>query len=346
MIKITLKDIARETGYSISTVSRVLSNVGKNSNKARNDILLAAERLNYPAVRIKDVNHRAKKLNIALVTDFHEGEFYASFFNGFLRSAHSENIRLSLLSVTEPRREISTFMEELLKDDYYGGGILFIPELERDDYINLLEIIPDDFPMVSNALIENPPLSTITFDGYSGGHQAAEHLYECGFRNVGIVKGPPRKAESNFRYNGFSDYIEGKPDMKLLWEYTGDFEYNSGVCSFEALHKSDIKPEAVFVSNDLMAKAFADTAIAHHYRIPEDIAVLGYDNLPMCRQGKLPISSIHTDFEQLGAASIQTLKNRMKQDQYPHGILSFIPVSLVKRDSTVKTGEKSGVTSL
>lgn len=345
-MKITLKDIARETGYSISTVSRVLSNAGNNSKKARNDILQAAERLNYPVVWIKDVDHRKKKLNIALVTDFHEGEFYASFFYGFLRSALSEKVRLSLLSVSEPRIEIVPFIEELIRDSYYQGVILFIPELEWEDYINLLEVIPDEFPVVSNALIENPPLSTITFDGYSGGHQAAQHLYECGFRRVGIVKGPPRKAESNFRYNGFSDYIEGKPDMKLLWEYTGDFEYNSGVCSFEALHESDIKLEAVFVSNDLMAKAFADTAIAHHYRIPEDIAVLGYDNLPMCRQGKLPISSIHTDFEQLGAASIQTLKNRMKQDQYTHGILSFIPVSLVKRDSTVKTGKKSTVTSL
>jgi DNA-binding LacI/PurR family transcriptional regulator len=335
-MKVTLKDIAKETGYSISTISRVLSNVGKISSKAREEILQAAQKLNYPTSRIAGYEIRKKHLNVALITDFHEGEFYASYYYGVEQAAASENVRLSLLNVTDPRNNIRKFMTDLIADKYYDCAIIFISELLRKDYENLMEVIPDNFPIVSNALIENSFLSTITFDGYSGGHQAASLFYKYGYRRVGIVKGPSRKAESRFRYNGFNDYIAGKPDMELVWEFQGDFEFNSGVQSFHDMKDSGSTPEAVFICNDLMATAFVDTAIVNNVLVPDDIAVLGYDDLPMCRHNNPTISSVHTDFRQLGLATIQSLKNRFPHNGHQHGILSLIPVSITERESITK----------
>jgi len=332
-MKVTLKDISRETGYSISTISRVLSNVGKISASTRDDILQAAEKLNYPVSRISGYENRKKHLNIALITDFHEGEFYASYYCGVERAARAENVRLSLLNVVNPRQQIKKFMTDLLSENYYNGAIIFIPELVRKDYEELMKVVPDNFPIVSNALIENPLLSTITFDGYSGGHQAASHFYNLGFRDVGIIKGPGRKAESRFRFNGFNDFISGRPDMNLVWEHEGNFEFESGVQSFYALMESGKKPEAVFVSNDLMATAFINTALANNVKIPDDMAVLGFDDLLMCRNNMPSISSIRTDFQQLGNTSIRTLKNRFSKDGHQHGILSLIPVTIIERDS-------------
>ncbi len=342
-MKITLKDIARETGFSISTVSRVISNTGKISEKARGEILNAAKRLKYPGLRIKDGSVRKENLNIALITDFHEGEFYASYFYGFLQAARSEGIRISLLSVADPRREAQKFISALISENYYDGFILFMPELERIDYEKLLKIIPDHFPVVSNSMIENPLFSTITFDGYSGGHQAAALFHESGFRKVAIVNGPSRKAESRFRYNGFRDFISTEPGMELVWKFEGDYEFDSGSRSFEALHKSGVKPDAIFITNDLMATGFIDAASSHGVRIPEDIAVLGYDNLPMCRHSKPEISSVITDFERLGTATMRIIKNRMSQDGPQIGILSLIPVSIARRDST---GHQSSMTEI
>ncbi|MDG5765980.1 LacI family DNA-binding transcriptional regulator [Balneolales bacterium ANBcel1] len=332
-MKVTLKDIAKETGYSISTISRVLSNVGKISSKAREEILQAAQRLNYPTSRIAGYEVRKKNLNIALITDFHEGEFYASYYYGVERAASEDHVRLALLNVTDPRKNVKKFMTELLSDKYYDCAIIYIPELLRKDYEELLEVIPDSFPVVSNALIENSILSTITFDGYSGGHQAARLFYKRGYRRVGIVKGPANKAESRFRYNGFKDYVDGKPDMDLVWEYQGDFEFNSGVQSFYAMRESDSEPDAVFISNDFMATAFVDTAVANNVMVPDDIAVLGYDDLPMCRNNNPTISSVRTDFRQLGFTTIQTLKNRLSGNGQQSGMLSLIPVSINERES-------------
>jgi DNA-binding LacI/PurR family transcriptional regulator len=332
-MKVTLKDIAKETGYSISTISRVLSNVGKISSKAREEILQAAQKLNYPTSRIAGYEIRKKHLNIALVTDFHEGEFYASYYYGMDRAAATEKVRLSLLNVPDPRNNIKKFLTDLVADKYYDCAIIFISELFGKDYEELLEVIPDSFPVVSNALIENSVLSTITFDGYSGGHQAASLFHKHGYRRVGIVKGPNRKAESRFRYNGFRDFISGKPDMELVWEFQGDFEFNSGVQSYHDMVESGSSPDAVFLCNDLMATAFVDTALVNNVMIPDDIAVLGYDDLPMCRNNNPTISSVRTDFYQLGLATIQSLKNRFPNNGHQHGILSLIPVSVVERES-------------
>ncbi len=332
-MKVTLKDIARETGYSISTISRVLSNVGKISSKAREEILQAAQKLNYPTSRIAGYEVRKKHLNIALITDFHEGEFYSSYYYGVEQAASEANVRLSLLNVVDPRKNIKKFMTDLLSDKYYDCAIIFIPELIRKDYERLLEVIPDSFPVVSNALIENSVLSTITFDGYSGGHQAASLFYNYGYRRVGIVKGPARKAESRFRYNGFKDYVDGKPDMELVWEYQGNFEFNSGVQGFHEMKESNKNPDAVFICNDLMATAFVDTAMVNNVLVPDDIAVLGYDDLPMCRHNNPTISSVRTDFKQLGFATIQVLKNRFTGNGQQHGMLSLIPVSINERES-------------
>ena len=332
-MKVTLKDIARETGYSISTISRVLSNVGKISPKARSEIIQAAKRLNYPVSRIAGHDLPKKHQNIALVTDFHEGEFYASYYYGIDRAAAEENVRIALLNVAEPRKNIKKFMSDLIAEKYFDGAIIFIPELIRQDYEDLMRIIPDHFHVVSNAMIENPLLATITFDGYSGGHQAARLFNDAGYQKVGVVKGPARKAESRFRYNGFNDFVASVPEMNLIWECDGNFEFNSGVQSFYDLVESGNKPEAIFICNDLMASAFIDTAVANNVRIPDDIAILGYDDLPMCRNNNPTISSVRTDFKQLGTASIRSLKNRHPKEGQQHGVLSLIPVSIVERES-------------
>ena len=338
-MKVTLKDIAEETGYSISTISRVLSNAGKISTRASKKIVEAANRLNYPLSKIQGYEQNNLPHNVAVIADFHEGEFYASYFYGFLKAARSENIRLSLLNVSNPRKDARAFLKEIIEEGYYDSVILFMPELEHHDYENIVEVIPDTFPVVSNALIENPLLSTITFDGYSAGYQAADHFYNQGYKNLGIVKGPSFKAETRFRYNGFNDFINTKPEMNLVWESEGDFEFDSGVRSFKNLMESNMQVDAVFVSNDLMATAFLAMSQIYNVKIPDDLAILGSADLPMCQQTIPVISSIKTDFERLGTATIQTLKTRFSPTHHQHGILSMIPVKLIPRSSSIRKSE-------
>lgn len=332
-MKTTLKDIAGATGYSISTVSRVLNGSGKISTKVQNEILLCAEQLQYPLAKLNSHYLSNSEKHVAMViTGFHLGEFYASFFQGFNLAAAHNGVQLYMMSIDKPKKEVKHILSELSKQ-YYNGIILFAPEFNRTDYEDLQTKLPPLFPIISNGLIENPAFSTITFDHYSGGHMAAMYFEQRNYTRVGVIKGPLLKTESRFRYNGFRDYVSQSHTMDLAWEFEGNFLYDSGIEAFEDFQTCRNKPQAIFSSNDLMGKAFMDAAQREGYAFPGDIALIGFDDLPLCEQGHPTITSIKTDFEKLGAATINELLDKMKNPAPQKGILSMIPVTLLKRDS-------------
>jgi DNA-binding LacI/PurR family transcriptional regulator len=181
--------------------------------------------------------------------------------------------------------------------------------MEHKDYKKLLEDLNKaqiSIPIISNGLIENPILPTITFDGYSGGFVAAECFDQRNMKKVGIVKGPSGKAESSFRANGFKDYCMHH-NLEVVWEVQGDFTFDSGYKSFESFQHSIQQPQGIFFSNDLMAAGFSIAATNAGLQIPRDVSIIGYDNLPVCYQLQPNLSSIETDFEELGRLSIPNL---------------------------------------
>lgn len=332
-MKVTLKDIAKETDYSISTVSRVLNGSKKISEKARRKIYQTAKRLKYPIYRTRNGNKIVDSLKIFfVVTDFHIGEFYASMFNGLNNAAEKHNAQLSLISMQKSFDEIIHSIQELSQN--YEGLVIFAPEFHQKHYLKLKEALPSNYPIVSNALIENPVISTVTFDSYSGGFLAGEHFRKKGYSTCGIIKGPIKKAESRYRSNGYRDFILQAPEMELCWEFKGDFTFESGVRAFQAFKEADQKPHCIFASNDAMGHGFLEEALKHGYRVPEDLALIGYDDLPICMRHRPTISSIHTDYETLGMVTMEKMKEVFTNPDQQEGVLSFVPVSLETRESS------------
>jgi DNA-binding LacI/PurR family transcriptional regulator len=333
-MKVTLKDIAKDTGYSVSTVSRVLNGSDKISSQTKDEILKSAKKFDYQIPKIRNPKTSKRYLNIALIASgFHEGEFYTSFFHGLNKAGRENNIRLFLHGLFNPKDELRDTVREISRN-YYDGAILFIPEFKRRDYLKLKKTIPSSFPIVSNAHIENPVFSTITFDSYSGGHLAATYFERKDHQHVGIIKGSIERPESRFRFNGFSDYIQQHPTMDLCWKYDGDFTFESGRDAFEDFENKEIKPTAIFASNDDMCNGFMEEAIVKGYTFPDDIATIGYDNLPVCRHNKPTMSSIKTDYEELGNATMKLLRDKLSNPDDGNNMLSFVPVSIVERESS------------
>lgn len=333
-MKITLQDIANDTGYSVSTVSRVLNGSNKISTETKDEILESAKKFDYQIPKARNGKTSTRFLNVALVASgFHEGEFYTSFYDGLNKAGKKHNIRLFLHGVSDHNEEIQNIIQQITHT-YYDGAILFIPEFKRFDYEELKKVIPSSFPIVSNALIENPVFSTITFDSYSGGHLAATYFEEKGHHQVGIIKGSIERPESRFRYNGFADFIEQHKEMELCWKYDGDFTFESGHDAFEHFEKQAKKPTAIFAGNDDMCNGFMEAAIAKGYKFPKDIATIGYDDLPVCRHNRPTMSSIKTDYSKLGNATMKLLRDKLSNPDDNNNMLSFVPVSIVERESS------------
>jgi DNA-binding LacI/PurR family transcriptional regulator len=332
-MKITLQDISKDTGFSLSTVSRVLNGSDKYAEETRSAVLDSARKLNYGGLKVRSGMMPKTHLKIALITDFHEGEFYASYFYGFTQASEEKKVRVSLIG-TSRIDEIIREHIGIFSDQYYDGAVIFIPGLDRKDYELIAREIPEGFPLVSNALIENPVLTTVTFDGYSGGHLAAAYFKDRGYKRLGIVKGPPNKAESRFRYNGFIDYIAQDTNLELVFEAPGNFNYDTGANAYEAFKVAEVKPEAIFLANDLMCHGFIEAAKSDGLVLPDQIALLGYDDLPMCVHSSPRISSIRTDFKALASASLQALIDLKSNPNSSNGMLSLVPISIIAREST------------
>jgi DNA-binding LacI/PurR family transcriptional regulator len=333
--KVTLEDVAKESGLSISTVSRVLSGNGNTLSARARRVFEAAQKLNYPvSSQITPLSMRTS-INVALVVKHYEGEFFASLFEGFDKAMVDNKIKVNLISVSHTFSSPEV-LALYLANSQFDAAIIFLPDYTPKDYEDIIALLPQNFPMVSIAPIANPVLDTITFDNYRGGHLVARHFEDRGYKNVGIVLGPANKSEAMLRKNGFLDFIHQSQNMRLVWEYTGDYSVEHGKAAYTHFKNSGTKPEAIFFSNDTMCIGFAQSAIRDGIKLPEQLALAGYDDLPICTLYTPTISSVHTPYDLLGKKTLELILDRLKDKKGIHhtGYTSLVPVSLSIRESS------------
>lgn len=336
-MKPTLKDIADATGLSVSTVSRVLRGKAKRESANVESIIEAAQSLNYP-IYSDSVYHAARQRNnhlyVALIASTHTGEFYSSLFAGFSTAAQNSNTQLTLLDA-EPRVDALIDLLHELAGKNYDAAILFLPMLDEADYRAILAKIPRHFIVISAATIFHPVMDTVSFDSYRGGHLVAEHFHNRGYKELGVVIGDTQRNESLLRKSGYTDYIQHHSDMRLIWQYEGDYTFESGQAAYEAYREHKQKPRAIFLINDQMCMGFLEQARRDGVNIPDDVALVGYDDLPICSQHFPSISSVTTNYTQLGKNALNMINEKIRGDAEAHqGLVSVVPVSLSTRESS------------
>ncbi|MDG5766197.1 LacI family DNA-binding transcriptional regulator [Balneolales bacterium ANBcel1] len=335
-MKVTLRDIAEATGFSISTVSRALRGEGRISEEHRHQILAKAHEMGYELPTGRR-NIPANQLpHVAIITQFETGEFYASFFEGFANAAIHKKVQVSLFSVANDYNQVDTLTNNL-RALGYSAAVIFVPELKEKQYRRILHAIPKDFPVISCSNINNPVLDTVTFDAYRGASLIAEHFKLQGYTRLGMIEGPQEKPEARFRTNGFSDMTKNNPDAEIVWTYAGDYTHESGIKAYEDFKKQREQPRAVFAANDAMAFGFMESARADGWRFPEDLAIAGYDNLPLCRFHYPQLTSVNTNYTLLAKNTLDNLLARLGKTVSHQGIVSLVPISLSVRLSSMNS---------
>lgn len=331
-MKVTLKDIAEDTGYSISTVSRVLNGFDTNPD-TKKTILKSARKLNYPIQNFDKALNADELLDILLIAGIEIGEFYASFFDGLNKAASRQNVRLSFSSLEDHVPKIEDITKKI-EAEAFDGLIINVPRFSTEQYQDLKKLLPEDFPVVSNEILDNPIFETVGFDNYGGGQLVAQHFKDQGYTSFGIIYGPSDKNVSRQRAHGFIDFVKNHDDMELNWEFEGDFSLESGIEAFDSFNTLDTPPRAIFAGNDNMCQGFMQQALVEHMSFPDDIAIVGFDDLPICKRHRPKISSVHTHYEHLGTVSIQRMKTLLGNNNQPSRMLNLVPTTLVVRDSS------------
>lgn len=333
-MKVTLKDIADDTGLSVSTVSRALARKGKISPKNEKKIFESAHRLNYPLNNIDTPINLRDNIYVALIINSHPGEFYASLYDGFDIASKETNINFGLFNISHKKGSAADFITSI-HQNHFDAAVIFLPSFSEDDYKELIAKLGDNFPMISIAPLPIPVMDTVAFDNYRGGYLVAKHFHEKGYKNIGIIQGPKSKVEAQLRKNGLMDYCE-RNNLNVMWNFQANYDPAGGQSAYEHFKTSRDKPEAIFASNDALGVGFMQHAIRDGLSIPGDIAIASYDDLPICTYHHPTITSVHTDFESLGKNTIEMLTERLEnENSTPHtGYTKLVPVTLNVRESS------------
>jgi len=260
-----------------------------------------------------------------------EGEFYASLMNGFYKASESSTSEIIFSYVA---KQNDNLVEDIIKlSKKYSGICLFLPSMTNNDYLKIKKGV-GQYPIISLLPSKNPKIDTVCFDSYRGGYMVAKHFEEQGYKKFGFISGPPKRADGFYRKNGFLNHIHEIDDLELVWSFEGDFSSSAGKAAFAEFKNTGLKDIAIFGGNDYSSFGFMKAAIESGYKIPDDFIIAGYDNLSFCDTFTPELTSIATDFHELGKKSIRTIENMVADNSDSYGNISMIPVKIKIRTSS------------
>ena len=327
-MRVTLKHISDDTGLSIATVSRTLNRKKRRYSANEEKIYASARKLGYPFFTNAG---ESGKVSIALVMKLFEGEFYSSLINGFYEASGNTDSEIVFSYVEKQNDNPVDDIISLSKK--YSGICLFLPSMTDNHYLKIKEKV-GRYPIISLLPSKNPKIDTVCFDSYRGGYMMAKHFEERGYKKFGYISGPIRRADALFRKNGFLNHVHESNGLELVWSYEGDFSTNAGISAFAEFKKTGLKDIAVFGGNDYSCFGFMKAALESDYKIPDDFIIGGYDNLSFCENFTPELTSVVTDFHELGKKAIRTIENLVTDNMDTVGQISMIPVRIKIRNSS------------
>ncbi|QXD15144.1 LacI family transcriptional regulator [Rhodocaloribacter litoris] len=330
-MSVTIKDVAREAGVAVSTVSRMLNNSGPVSPEARQRIEAAARRLGYvPNATARSlITSKTHTLGILLPDLF--GEFYSEVLRGLDQTARQHAYHILVSSSHNERRDIEAAL--LAMNGRVDGLVVMAPAVDRRA---LRDNLPARLPVVLlNCHVDASGFDTIRLDNEGGARALVEHLIAHGHRHIAMITGGAGNIDAEERLGGYRAALEaaGLPvDPGLIVE--GDFTQAAGYRAMQALLARTPRPTALFAANDAMAIGAMGALREAGLRVPEDVAVGGFDDIPMAPYLNPPLTSVHVPISELGALAMQRLIDRIENEHPPEPREEVIPTRLVVRASS------------
>ena len=306
--KVTIKDVARVAGISTQTVSRVLNNRSDVSRETRNRVQKVIATLGYsPNAFARNLSRgRSNTLGVVGYGLVYFGS--SSVLTGIESKANELgfSLTLSLIDRVEPSR-VESILYDLLSRRVEG----IIWAVPGD--INALDWLAEKFSQVQTPLVyinkgTNGSDHVIALDNRLGGKLATEHLQQQGYGRIGIITGPGSWWEAQERLNGWREVVNraGYPDQDCLI-VEGDWNAPSGEIGLHNLLNRDPEIDAIFSSNDQMALGALQAARRLGLSIPEDLGIVGFDDIPEAAYFFPPLTTVRQDTRKLGALAVERI---------------------------------------
>jgi LacI family transcriptional regulator len=326
----TIKHVAREAGVSVATVSRVMNQSALVAEGTRLQVLEVATRMGYvPHSGARSlITNRTSTIGV-LLPDLY-GEFYSEVIRGIDTMARRHGYHVLVSSSHADQREIEAVLRSMR--GRVDGLILMVPDIQVPAAVSLL---PEGFPLVLVNCADATDLhDAVSVANYEGAYAMVQHLMALGHRRIAIITGAARNFDAAERLRGYRAALRdaGLPVEPSL-EIQGDFSEGSGFRAGQALASRSARPSAIFASNDAMAIGALSALRASGLKVPGDIAVAGFDDIPMSAYVEPPLSSVHVDISALGERATVRLLEAMQPANGHPARREILPTTLVVRRS-------------
>lgn len=325
----TMKDIARIANVSTSTVSHVINNSRFVSDEIRDKVMAVVKELNYtPSALARSLKVKETK-TIGLLVTATNNPFFTEVVSGVEQYCHQHHYNL-ILSNTEGNTDRLLNNLHTLIQKQVDGLLLMCSDsriqIGKDLNLNLPFVIMDWWPTEEKAdkIFENSEY---------GGYLATKALIEKGHRRIAIITGNLKKSLAHNRLNGYQRAL-AEANLPRQPEYIieSHFDFEGGMRGMEKVLQLHPRPTAVFACSDSIAFGAYQTIWRHGLSIPQDISIIGYDNITLAQYMSPPLSTINQPKAELGKLAVETLLQRIKNPTNSYRTFLLEP-ELILRES-------------
>ena len=312
-VRVTSLQVAQKAGVSQSAVSRVFTPGASASVKTIEKVQKAAAELGYRPNSLARAMVSGKSRIIGLVVAYLNNQFYPEALEKLSKKLQERGYHVLVFMASNSSANIDTVIEEIL--DYQVDGIIAASVALSPELSNKCR--EAGVPLVLfNRAHESPNMSAVTSDNYAGGEKVAKYLISAGYEKIAYLAGWEGASTQRDREAGIMDTLNAS-GMKLFSRGFGNFEMaQSKKATHEMFKKTaDHRPDVVFVANDHMALAVMDTLRYElGLKIPEDVAVVGYDDVPAAEWPSYDLTTVRQCSGQMVNITIDILLEEIETE--------------------------------
>lgn len=335
--EVTIMDVAKKSGVSIATVSRVLNRTGRYSDETSRRVLEVAREIGYTPNYMAKSLKRKKTEQIALAVADMGNPVYVAMAKAVQQVVKEHGYRLVLLSTEAMVSEEFGIIKSLSKQ--YVDGLIISPLLYSEEHRELIKEAKRPIVVITGAE-SDPDIDSVLVDSSQGVRLAMEHLLAQGRSRIAFLNGRPDTVPGVARLNGYyASLIErGLPKDESL-VFASDFTLAGGYQAALEIVQSGVEPDAIMCANDLMALGVIRCLREQRIRVPHDVAVVGMDDIEHGATSYPSLTTVSLLAAERGRMAAELLLSRLTSDepQKPRQ-LQVVPRLIVRESSVVVEG--------
>lgn len=329
-MSVTIREVAKKAGVSTATVSRVFNNAPAVDADTRRHVQAVARKLHYaPHAAGRSLSTKRTDAIGLLLPDVY-GEFFSEVIRGADQAAQQNHYHL-LVSSSHTTREALAGALQVMRGRV-DGLVIMSPHIDgRTLKTNLSKTLP---VVLLNCHVADASFDSFNIDNFHGAYEMVRHLLGHGFQRIAIIKGTEKNLDAEERVRGYRQALrDGGVTVAEELEVPGNFSEASGYEAARQIMRLSPRPAAIFASNDSMALGALSALREMGVAVPEEIALAGFDDIPLARYLSPALTSVHVPISELGAQAIRRLFQVLQKQNRQRRQHAAVPTRLVLRES-------------